>query len=129
MSEDESECEDRNPLVSKKGMEEAFSPPVKDARKEEEEGDFSFYSTKKMKQRLYAQTFECMIASCVILVFCCCCVLAYMFCQPCLLGILVFSACLCPWIPYMNVPLWVSIIMLVSLGWHFTAGRMTLTWQ
>jgi hypothetical protein len=25
--------------------------------------------------------------------------------------------------------LWVSIIMLISLGWHFTVGHLTLTWQ
>jgi len=127
MSDDECECrEDKNPLMDK-AQDEAFAPVVK--KPQAEEDDVSFYSVNKMKRRMYAQTYECMTAAGVIFFICGGCILSYMYCQQCLLGILIFSACMCPWIPYFNVPLWVSIIMLVSLGWHFTVGRLTLTWQ
>jgi hypothetical protein len=129
MSNDEcGECsEDKNPLMDK-AHDEAFAPVVKKPHTEED--GVSVYSVNKMlKQRMYAQTHECMMASGVIVFICGGCILSYLYCQQCLLGILVFSACMCPWIPYFNVPLWVSIIMLVSLGWHFTVGRLTLTWQ
>ena len=123
------ELEEGNPLVDPKdaSMDEAFKPPIKTPQKDK--SDVPFYSVNKVKQRLYAQTYECMIACAIIFVISGGCVLSYLFCQPCLLGILVFSACMCPWIPYFNVPLWVSIIMLISLGWHFTVGRLTLSWQ
>jgi hypothetical protein len=133
---DEEDCElgeEGNPLVPSGGKitpDEAFKPPAKSTRGgESREEDVSFYSVNKMKQRLYAQTYECLIATAVVIVICGGCAASYAFCQPCLLGILVFSACMCPWIPYFNVPLWVSIIMLISLGWHFTVGHLTLTWQ
>jgi hypothetical protein len=45
------------------------------------------------------------------------------------LGILILSACLCPWIPYFNIPLWVSIAMLLVLGFHFTNKVFTLMWE
>jgi hypothetical protein len=122
-ADDERDPEEGNPLI----MGEAFAPPVKPPAQKDE--SVPLYLVKKAKQRLYDQTHECLVACAVIVVILGGCVVSYVYCQACLLGILVFSACLCPWIPYFNVPLWVSIVMLVSLGWHFTAGRLTLTWQ
>jgi hypothetical protein len=57
------------------------------------------------------------------------CFVFYMTCQPCLFGVLVISACLCPWFNAMNAPLWLSIILLVVGGWTFTTGYFSLTWN
>ena len=57
------------------------------------------------------------------------CIVFYMTCQQCLLGVLVISACLCPWYNVMNAPLWLSIILLVVGGWTFTTGYFSLTWN
>lgn len=50
------------------------------------------------------------------------------FCIPCLLGIFVFSACTCPYIPAMNLPLWSAMIILIYHGWALTTGKLSLTW-
>jgi hypothetical protein len=92
-------------------------------------GDDSYFSIQQMKQRLYAQTCECLMASTVLIVVLGLCVLSFFYCRECLLGILVLSACLCPWIPYFNIPLWVSIGMLVVLGFHFTNKVFTFMWE
>jgi hypothetical protein len=91
--------------------------------------DDSYFSIQQMKQRLYAQTCECLMPSIVLIIVLGGCVLSFFFCRECLLGILVLSACLCPWIPYFNIPLWVSIGMLVVLGFHFTNKVFTFMWE
>lgn len=56
-------------------------------------------------------------------------VICYEYCTTCLVGILLFSLCTCPFIPVMNVPLWISILVLVVGGWSFTHGHMSLVWS
>ena len=51
------------------------------------------------------------------------------FCIPCLMGIFVFSACTCPFIPVMNLPLWGTIIILLVEGWSLTTGKLSLVWS
>jgi hypothetical protein len=118
------EVEEGRPLVDPLGQ--AFEPPAKPAKKDE---SVSYLTLKKVKQRLYSQTVDCLTATLVVAVVCGGCFVSYMFCQPCLFGLMLLSACMCPWLPYFNIPLWISIIMLVALGWHFTAGSMTLAWH
>jgi hypothetical protein len=50
------------------------------------------------------------------------------FCIPCLLAIFAVSACTCPFVPVMNVPLWSAIIILVYEGWTLTDGRFGVFW-
>ena len=57
------------------------------------------------------------------------CVLFYFICPKCLFGVLLFSACLCPFINMMNVPLWLAFVLLVVSGWTFTAGFLSVTWH
>ena len=51
------------------------------------------------------------------------------YCVPCLMGIFVFSACTCPYIPAMNIPLWGTILILLIEGWSLTTGKMSLVWS
>ena len=62
-------------------------------------------------------------ATMVVLVIC------LYVCLPCLFGILIFSAVLCPCQPVMNVPLWGSILVLLIKGWSLTNGHLTLIWS
>ena len=57
------------------------------------------------------------------------CIVSYMFCKPCLFGILVFSACLCPFFHPLNAPLWLAILLLTIGGWSFTAGALEVRWK
>ena len=57
------------------------------------------------------------------------CILFYFTCPKCLFGVLLFSACLCPWCNTMNAPLWLAIFLLILSGWTFTAGYFSVTWN
>ena len=57
------------------------------------------------------------------------CLVFYFICPKCLFGILIFSACLCPFLHPMNAPLWLAIVLLVVSGWSFTAGYLSITWN
>jgi len=56
-------------------------------------------------------------------------VVCAIFCVPCLMGIFVFSACTCPYIPAMNLPLWGTILILLIEGWSLTTGKLSLVWS
>ena len=51
------------------------------------------------------------------------------YCVSCLIGICVVCICLCPFIPAMNIPLWISMAVLIWKGWTLTNGHLTLIWQ
>lgn len=50
------------------------------------------------------------------------------FCIPCVFAVFAFSACTCPFVPVMNIPLWAAIIILVYEGWTLTNGRFGVFW-
>lgn len=89
----------------------------------------SFLSIQKVKQRLISQTYDCIIATIILSVILAACGLSFFYCKLCLLGILILSACMCPWVPYFNIPLWVSIILLVFVGWNFTYKAFEFSWK
>lgn len=53
----------------------------------------------------------------------------WFLCPMCIVGVLLFSACTCAYMPVMNIPLWISIIILVWQGWEVTNGTMTVSWK
>jgi hypothetical protein len=57
------------------------------------------------------------------------CLVFYMLCPRCLFGILLLSACLCPFFNSMNAPLWLAIVLLTMSGWSFTAGAFSISWN
>lgn len=83
----------------------------------------------RIANKAYAQTRECFISSFVLLTIALMCVVFYFFCIPCLLGVVVVSMCLCPFIPYFNIPLWISLFILVVSGWNFTRGHFSIVWS
>jgi hypothetical protein len=66
---------------------------------------------------------------CLMLVSVGLCFVFYMVCPRCLFGILLFSACLCPFFHPMNAPLWLAIVLLTVSGWSFTTGALSVTWN
>jgi hypothetical protein len=57
------------------------------------------------------------------------CLVFYMVCPKCLFGVLLLSACLCPFFHPMNAPLWLAIVLLTLSGWRFTFGSLAVTWN
>ena len=57
------------------------------------------------------------------------CVIFFFACPKCMFGVLLFSACLCPWIHAMNAPLWLAIVLLTVSGWSLTTGFLSVTWS
>jgi uncharacterized membrane protein AbrB (regulator of aidB expression) len=57
------------------------------------------------------------------------CILFYFICPRCLFGVLLFSACLCPFFNTMNLPLWLAIVLLIVSGWTFTSGLLSVSWH
>ena len=66
----------------------------------------------------------CLTLTCVLL-----CAVFYVICPRCLFGILIFSACLCPWFNSLNISLWLAIILLTMSGWSFSVGAFSIAWQ
>jgi hypothetical protein len=84
------------------------------------------FSTQRLKQRLIAQTYDFLFAVLVLLTVTGGCVLSFFYCKPCLLGIIGLSFCLCPWVPYLNIPLWIAILMLIHWGYQLVTEKHKL---
>lgn len=56
-------------------------------------------------------------------------VLGWFFCPVCIVGVLVFSMCTCAYVPILNIPLWISIVILMWQGWKITQGSLSLEWK
>jgi len=52
-----------------------------------------------------------------------------MVCPKCLFIVFFFCACTCGFVPIMNIPLWVSMIILILKGWTISNGVFSLSWQ
>ena len=83
----------------------------------------------RMSHALYVKTVECCVGSTVLVLMFCVCLLCYFYCIPCLLGIVAVSLCLCPFLPYFNLPRWISIVILVMSGYRLTNGHLSLVWE
>lgn len=56
-------------------------------------------------------------------------ILGWFFCPVCIVGVLVFSICTCAYVPILNIPLWISIAILMWQGWKITQGSLSLEWK
>ena len=52
-----------------------------------------------------------------------------LYCTSCLIGLCMVCICLCPFIPILNIPLWISIVLLMWRGWSLTNGHLSLVWE
>ena len=66
----------------------------------------------------------CFTIFCLIL-----CGVFFLFCPRCIFGVLILSACLCPFFNSMNAPLWLAIVLLTVSGWSFTGGAFSISWN
>lgn len=86
-------------------------------------------SIKKMKRKFISETQQFVLSILVLTVVLGLVVLSYFFCPMCLFGIMVMSACLCPFLPYFNIPLWTSIVLIIVLGMTYTQRPFTFIWK
>jgi hypothetical protein len=84
---------------------------------------------KRLKKKLYAETCQCITAIVVLSLVLAGCVVSFFYCNVCLVGVIIVSACMCPWIPYFNIPLWTSIVLLVFVGWNFSSRKFHFIWE
>lgn len=80
--------------------------------------------TKFLTEHFHDFGVLCLMLVCIVM-----CLVFYMICPRCLFGILIFSACLCPFFHPMNAPLWLAIVLLIVSGWSFTTGALSITWN
>lgn len=83
----------------------------------------------RMKAQFIHETQQCVLASMLLLVIVGLIALSYLFCQECLFGIMIVSACLCPFLPYFNIPLWISILLITMLGISYVHRSFTFIWK
>ena len=83
----------------------------------------------RVKTTFINETFQCVTATMILVIVLGLIVLSYMFCQGCLVGIMLISACLCPFISYWNIPLWVSIVLVTLLGINLVHKDVIFMWK
>lgn len=84
---------------------------------------------KRAKRKLISETSQFVASLFVLVVVLGLVVISYFFCPVCLFGIMVMSACLCPFLPYFNIPLWASILLIIMLGMTYTQRPFTFIWH
>lgn len=84
---------------------------------------------RRVKTTFVNETFQCVTATMILVIVLGLIVLSYMFCQGCLVGIMLISACLCPFISYWNIPLWVSIVLVTLLGINLVHKDVIFMWK
>jgi hypothetical protein len=98
----------------------------KEAEANKDRGDGVFV---RVQRQFISETFQCFFALVLLILVLGLVVLSFFYCQVCLFGIMVVSACLCPFIPYFNIPLWTSILLIVVLGMTYTQRPFTFIWK
>ena len=87
----------------------------------------SFFSAQAIKKRFINETNQCVMATVILIVTVGGCVLCFLFCPPCLLGIIILGICLCFWAPYYNIPVYVSIVLLIYWVFMTLSKRFELS--
>ena len=98
-----------------------------DKKEKQQKQSQSHYES--FKRGLVNETFQCVVALFILVLVLGGVVLSYFFCPACLFGIMVVSACLCPFLPYFNIPLWTSILLIVLMGMTYTQRPFTVIWK
>ena len=93
---------------------------------ERESEDFSRYAQRIKAIAARSQDGGVMCFTIAALVMC---MVFYVVCPHCLFGVLLLSACLCPFFNSMNAPLWLAIVLLTLSGWSFTGGSFSVSWN
>lgn len=104
-------------------------PSIKEEPEKIPYSSVAFSVAEKARKRLVSETMYCIVSVFTLVVVLGLVVVCYFFCVPCLFVIIAISACLCPFLSFFNIPLWVSILLLVFACWHFTAHILGVTTQ
>ena len=85
------------------------------------------YSTN---ERAYKATCHCIFSLTVLAIIMAMVMVSFFYlkCIPCLLVIAVGCFCLCLCEPYLNIPLWICIFLLVLMGWRLTDNDFVVSW-
>ena len=84
---------------------------------------------RSVQRHFVNETFQCVSAVVILVLVLGLIVLSYFYCQVCLFGIMLLSACMCPYISYFNIPLWTSILLIVILGMAYTNRPFQFIWK
>jgi hypothetical protein len=107
----------------------ALVEPTEDTgAKNSSSSNMLLYPLMKLKMKLYAETCQCILSVTVLTLVVGGCFVSYVYCKPCLIGIIIASACMCPWIPYFNIPLWIGILLLVYV-WYYMKMGFHISWD
>lgn len=87
------------------------------------------YGIKKMKRKFISETYQFVISVFILIIVLGAVVVSYFYCPTCLFGIMVMSACMCPFLPYFNIPLWTSIVLIIVMGMTYTQRPFTFIWK
>ena len=109
-----------------------MNPPEKFEKEVDEimdriEDDEAFLERCRQIKEFTAKHTECGILCFVIFCLLLCGVF-FVVCPKCIFGILILSACLCPFFNAMNAPLWLAIILLTVSGWSFSTRALSISW-
>ena len=103
------------------------SPPVyKQKYDRNSEGGWLY----RANERAYRATCHCMFSLTVLGIIMAMVLVSFFYlkCIPCLLVIAVGCFCLCLCEPYLNIPLWICIFLLVLMGWRLTEKDFVVSW-
>jgi len=80
---------------------------------------------EKFVNRTVKCTFSCGVLILVLGVIC----LSFFYCPACLVGILVISACMTAYESYWNIPLWISMLLIIIFGIKIVNRDVALIWK
>lgn len=84
---------------------------------------------RTVKNKFEDETFRCVSACFVLTLVLGGVVLSYFFCPVCLIGIIVISACMAPYEAYWNIPLWVSMLLVILFGITIVNRDVAVIWR
>ena len=79
-------------------------------------------------RQLQLKTLQCLLTLVVVFGVIGLCIFSYLYCKLCLLVIFFVCMACCLCVPGLNVPLWISIVLLVAGGYSFSNGRFSVIW-
>ena len=120
-----SDCESGN-SSSSDGCNPVEGCPCAPTRQRAYESDWTVHAKRTRMLSQDSQSCGILVFTILMLVLC---IVSFVFCQECLFGLLIISACLCPFFHPLNAPLWLAIVLLTVGGWSFTAGALSVTWD
>jgi hypothetical protein len=84
----------------------------------------------RANERAYRATCHCMFSLTVLGIIMAMVLISFFYlkCIPCLLVIALGCFCLCLCEPYLNIPLWICIFLLVLMGWRLTEKDFVVSW-